>query len=291
MATVTSSLVIGSVGRSTLKPSTWDDMVDTWEHIGFWANSLIFILVGIIAPQIIINLGMTELKILGILTITALLARALIIYGLLPMLSIRNLITKVNTAFKTVMFWGGLRGAVSLALALAVMENPSISHEVREFIGILVTGFVLITPLVNATTIGFVVRFFRLDKLSLTDRIIRDRATALSLTDVIKKIETATTELQVDPKISEALIESYKERANKMGKSVEQIKEITEDEWLVIGLLDVTIQERNNYLKLFGDRLVDSNIIRQLLLRNDNLLDGIRTKGVKGYTHAGNHNL
>ena len=291
MATVTSALVIGSVGRSTLKPSTWDDMVDTWEHIGFWANSLIFILVGIIAPQIIINLGMTELKILGILTITALLARALIIYGLLPMLSIRNLITKVNTAFKTVMFWGGLRGAVSLALALAVMENPSISHEVREFIGILVTGFVLITLLVNATTIGFVVRFFRLDKLSLTDRIIRDRATALSLTDVIKKIETATTELQVDPKISEALIESYKERANKMGKSVEQIKEITEDEWLVIGLLDVTIQERNNYLKLFGDRLVDSNIIRQLLLRNDNLLDGIRTKGVKGYTNAWNHNL
>lgn len=47
MATLTSALVIGSVGRSTLKPSTWNDLVETWEHIGFWANSLIFILVGI----------------------------------------------------------------------------------------------------------------------------------------------------------------------------------------------------------------------------------------------------
>ena len=291
MATVTSALVIGSVGRSTFKPSTWDDMVDTWERIGFWANSLIFILVGIIAPQIILSLGMAELRILGILTITAFLARALIIYGLLPMLSIRNLITKVNTAYKTVMFWGGLRGAVSLALALAVMENPSISHEVQEFIGVLVTGFVLITLLVNATTIGFVVRFFRLDELSLTDRIIRDRATALSLTDVFEKINNATAELQVDSKISETLIESYQTRANEKKMSVEQIKEITEDEWLVIGLLDVTIQERKNYLKLFGDRLVDSNIIRHLLSRNDNLLDAVRSKGATGYLKAWQKNL
>lgn len=291
MATVTSALVIGSVGRSTFRPSTWDDMVDTWERIGFWANSLIFILVGIVAPQIIFNIGMAELRILGILTITAFLARALIIYGLLPLLSIRNLITKVNTAFKTVMFWGGLRGAVSLALALAVMENPSISHEVREFIGILVTGFVLITLLVNATTIGYVVRFFRLDELSLTDRIIRDRATAFSLTDVFEKIKTATAELQVDTEISEALIENYEERAKEMKKSVDQITEITEDEWLVIGLLDVTIQERKNYLKLFGDRLVDSNIIRHLLSRNDNLLDAIRSEGAKGYKNAWQRNL
>ena len=291
MATVTSALVIGSVGRSTLKPSSWDDLVETWEHIGFWANSLIFILVGIIAPQIIFNLGLTELKILGLLTLMAILARALIIYGLLPMLSIRKLIHKVNTAFKTVMFWGGLRGAVSLALALAVMENPSISHEIQEFIGILVTGFVLITLLVNATTIGFVVRHFGLDELSLSDRIIRDRATALSLTNVVEKIETASTELQVDPNISDSLIESYKERANELETSVDQIKEITEDEWLTIGLLDVTFQERKNYLNLFGDRLVDSNIIRHLLSRNDNLLDGIRSKGAKGYTKAWNRNL
>ena len=291
MATLTSALVIGSVGRSTLKPSTWNDLVETWEHIGFWANSLIFILVGIIAPQIIFNLGMTELKILVILTIAALLSRAFIIYGLLPVLSIGNMITKVSTAFKTVMFWGGLRGAVSLALALAVMENSSISHEVRQFIGILVTGFVFITLMINATTIGWVVRFFRLDRLSLTDRIIRDRATALSLSEVFEKIEAATTELQADPKISDALIRSYKERVNEMKTSVEQITEITEEEWLVIGLLDISIQERENYLKLFGDRLIDSNIIRQLLSRNDNLLDGIRSNGVIGYTNTWQENL
>jgi len=189
------------------------------------------------------------------------------------------------------MFWGGLRGAVSLALALAVMEHSSISHEVRQFIGILVTGFVFITLMINATTIGWVVRFFRLNELSLTDRIIRDRATAHSLRKVFEKIETATTELKVDPKISDTLIESYKERVNEMKTSVEKISEISEEEWLVIGLLDISIQERNNYLKLFGDRLVDSNIIRQLLSSNDNLLDGIRTNGVTGYTDTWKESL
>lgn len=291
MATVTAALVTGTMGRSTLKPSTWNELVETWEHVGFWANSLIFILVGVITPQIILNIGKAELKILVILTIAAFFSRALIIYGLLPVLSIKNMLTRVDTAFKTVMFWGGLRGAVSLALALAVMENPSISHEVRQFIGILVTGFVLFTLLVNATTIGLVVRFFRLDKLSITDQIIRDRATALSLIEVSGKIETVTTEMQVDPKISEALIDNYKERVHEMKTSVEQITEITEEEWLVIGLLDISIQERENYLKLFDDRLVDSNIIRQLLSKNDNLLDGIRSNGVKGYTNTWQENL
>jgi len=136
-----------------------------------------------------------------------------------------------------------------------------------------------------------VVRFFRLDELSPTDQIIRDRATTHSMKEVFAKLETASTELQVDTKISDALIESYKERVNEMETTAGQIKEITEEEWLAIGLHDMSIQERENYLKLFGDRLVDPNIIRQLLSRNDNLLDGIRSNGVIGYTSKWQENL
>ena len=77
------------------------------------------------------------------------------------------------------MFWGGLRGA--LALALIIIETPGYSDAVREFVGVLMTGFVPFTLFVNASTIGVVIRFFWLDRLSATDTALRDRALTLVL--------------------------------------------------------------------------------------------------------------
>ena len=47
--------------------------------------------------------------------------------------------TVEKDGYQAVMFWGGLRGAVSLALALLVIENQAFDKEVRDFVGVLVT--------------------------------------------------------------------------------------------------------------------------------------------------------
>ena len=70
----------------------------------------------------------------------------------------------VSNAFRTIMFWGGLRGAVSLALALVIMETAGVDNEIKQFIVVLVTCFVLFTLFVNATTIRFIMAMFGLDK-------------------------------------------------------------------------------------------------------------------------------
>ena len=43
MAVVTSALVIGSHGRTSVSGHGWELLEETWETLGFWANSLIFI--------------------------------------------------------------------------------------------------------------------------------------------------------------------------------------------------------------------------------------------------------
>ena len=48
---------------------------------------------------------------------------------------------------KTVIIWGGLRGSVTLALALAVTENAFVEPQVQRFIAIQATGFALFTLL------------------------------------------------------------------------------------------------------------------------------------------------
>lgn len=113
MAVVTAALVVGSYGRTMFSPETWHPLIETWEQLGFWANSLIFMLVGLAVPGILRDFTIGDLGLLSVVLLTAFVARAVILYGVLPAFGKTGLAHKVSTAYTTVMFWGGLRGAVS----------------------------------------------------------------------------------------------------------------------------------------------------------------------------------
>ena len=161
MAVVTAGLVLGSYSRTRISPESWTHLQVIWEQLGFWANSLIFFLVGLLVPHLLFNVTGREFGWLCVLIVTAFGARAVILYGLLPLLGRFRLAEKVSTEFELVMLWGRLRGAVSLALALVVLEHPQLSEEIKSFVVVLVTGFVLFTLFVNAPTMGILMHLPR----------------------------------------------------------------------------------------------------------------------------------
>ena len=109
MAVVTAALVVGSSGRTVISPRSWQAVRTTWEQMGFWANSLIFVFVGLIVPKILSETGLDELALLAGMILAAFFARALILFGVLPAFSIASIAERVSAGYKTVMFWGGLR--------------------------------------------------------------------------------------------------------------------------------------------------------------------------------------
>ncbi len=291
MAVVTAGLVVGSLGPSVMSPPTWHSLQETWDHLGFWANAVIFILVGIAVPKILMSMTGTEVGLLGIMILSAFVARGVILYGILPGFTFGNWVAKVSMAYKTVMFWGGLRGAVSLALALAVMENPAFSEDTRHFVGVMVTGLVLFTLFVNATTIGAVMRFFGLDRLSLADQAVRQAAIKVSLNDISKYLEHCAEELEVSPELTREMLDRYHHRIDALNSQQEQTRQIPRADWLRIGLTTLTHEERAGYLQHFGDGFVDSKIARVLLAQTEDLIDGIRLDAVQGYEAAWNKHL
>ena len=184
MAVVTAALVMGSYGRTAVSGPGWHLLQETWENLGFWANSLIFVLVGMAVPEIlsVFNGGMWLT--LVVLLAAAFVARGVLTHAVLPMLSRAHMAANVSLGFRTVMWWGGLRGAVSLALALAVFENDAFPADVRNFVAALVCAFVLFTLFVNATTVGTVMKAFGLDQLPPADLAIRNRTIARALDDI-----------------------------------------------------------------------------------------------------------
>jgi CPA1 family monovalent cation:H+ antiporter len=158
VAVVAAGLTIGVAGPPRATPEAWRHLRDVWEQLDYWASSLVFVLAAILVPKLLVGLGLDDVVLLGVLVVAALLARAAILFCLLPALALVKLSPPVDSAYRVVMLWGGLRGAMTLALALSVVENDAIPTDIQRFVAILATGFVLFTLLVQGTTLRALMR-------------------------------------------------------------------------------------------------------------------------------------
>ena len=282
MAVVTAALVLGSRGRSVIPQSAWHGLEEVWEQIGFIANSVIFILVGLKVPSILAGMQTQQFVWLAILLATGFTARFAIVFGLVPAMSKLGWSATVSTGYRAVMFWGGLRGAVSLALALAVMENDNFAPQIQEFIGVMVTGFVLFTLVVNATTVHLVMRVFGLGKLSQVDAVVRDRAFSIAMASVGERVRSAARAKHLSEEQTDLVVEPYSRLAQtRAGKS--DSSKITDDDWVLIGLRMISMNENKAYHKMFDQGEIAPDIARILLLQGADVSDSLKQGGVDSY--------
>src|SRR3546814_10499619 len=102
-----------------MSPATFEQLSASWSQFGFWANSLIFVFAAMLIPRMIADITWMQVMLILLVFAVTLVARGVMVFGVLPLLGLTRFGTKVSRAYKVVMWWGGLRGAVSLALALA----------------------------------------------------------------------------------------------------------------------------------------------------------------------------
>lgn len=283
VAVVTLALVLSYEGRTRMSAQTWTSLVDVWQQLGFWASSLIFVLATMRVPEMLADMTLTDLALLGVLVVAALVARAMVLFGLLPAMTLLGLAQYVSRPLRIVVLWGGLRGAVSLALALAVLEAPGVPEDARQFVAVLTTAFVLFTLFVNAPLLGPLIRWLGLDRLSPADAALRGRAIAAALATVRGRIDEAAVDYGIDPARAASVADRYTERlaAAEAEASLEHVA--STEERLRAALLIVTERENDLYLTQFRDGIVSGRMARRLMGEAARLEDGLKTTGVAGY--------
>src|SRR5690606_8725274 len=102
IAVVTAGLVVSALGRYRLDPDNRQFMEDVWAQLGFWASSLVFVLASILVPRLMFGVGLFDFLLIGVVALGALLARAIVVFGLLPLLSAARLTERVNHRYKFV---------------------------------------------------------------------------------------------------------------------------------------------------------------------------------------------
>jgi CPA1 family monovalent cation:H+ antiporter len=115
LASLTAGLILGNVGHLAIDPRGRAAVEEFWEYAAFVANSLIFLLIGMrLANQ---DYGFVLLPALIAIGVV-ILGRAIAVYPL-SLLFARSTL-RIKPQHQHILFWGGLRGALALALALGL---------------------------------------------------------------------------------------------------------------------------------------------------------------------------
>jgi CPA1 family monovalent cation:H+ antiporter len=156
LAVVLAALVLGSYGRRIgMSERTSEDVDNFWSVLAFIANALLFLLVGaeLNPARFFSTTSALPLLITAGLAVVAVLLSRLIVVLMLPSVT-QPLIAQTRWSFvppswRVVIFWSGLRGALSLALVLALpLDVPSHDALIAStyavvFFTLLVQGFSL----------------------------------------------------------------------------------------------------------------------------------------------------
>lgn len=158
-------LIIGGVGRARISPQVEHFMHEFWELAGFIANCLIFLIVGIVVAERSV-FGLQDFILLGIFYIGIHIVRAIVIFIFYPLMNRSGYGLPKKDAI--IVWYGALRGAIGLALALIVagVDDQFISAEIKNQFLFFTAGIVTLTLLINASTIKYLVSYLGLTKVS-----------------------------------------------------------------------------------------------------------------------------
>ena len=285
VAVLGSGLTVSALGRSRIAPYNWSFLTDLWDQIAFWARSLVFILASILVPRLLGDVGLHDLTLVAVLVSAAFAARILVLFVLVPPLEFLKLTEPISSAYKLAITWGGLRGALTLVLALAATENAALSPEVKRFVAVLATGLVLFTLFVNGTTLRLVIGLLGLDRLSPRNEVLRDQVLALSYAEVCDSVREMARDHTIAESAVAEVVQPYQawiEAAN----SRDADERVAERDRLAIALVALANQERVLVLETRTDRIASPGTVQVLLRNGEALVEGARAEGRVGYRRA-----
>jgi CPA1 family monovalent cation:H+ antiporter len=146
LAGLTAGMLVGNVGwMGSITDTSRPNILSFWEYAAFLANSVIFILIGA---------AMAGMPILPVIEAAAaaiplcMLGRAATVYPVAALFGRTPL--RLSGAWQHVLWWGGLRGALALALALALPANVAERDQIVAVVFAIVAFSVFVQGLTMA---------------------------------------------------------------------------------------------------------------------------------------------
>ena len=189
------------------------------------------------------------------------------------------MVEEIDRKFQTVIFWGGLRGALAIAIALSIPDEL----EERSIILVMTLGVVLFTLLVNGLTINPLMNILGLNDYSIAEKFERLQALLHSKQHAWKEMRKFAAEGAISQKTLDLAEERYLDSTSEIQKELDDFRSSEENIGAEGERSMVTrhtlMLERIHYHKLFKEGLLNEDNLKDLLRIIDNELDRIKEGG------------
>jgi CPA1 family monovalent cation:H+ antiporter len=156
LAVLVAGLLIGNLGQFGSITEVGREAVGAfWEFAAFVANSIVFLLIGIREHAFGQDI-LRHANLIGIAIIASLVGRAIAVYGISGFFAKSK--HRVETRHQHVLVWGGLRGALSLALAIGLPPD----FPLRDQIAAVAFGVVAFSVVVQGMTMPALMKWLKI---------------------------------------------------------------------------------------------------------------------------------
>ena len=282
VSVVMAALTVAAYGPTHLHPRQWTALRQLWAQLEFWANCLIFVLASMLAANVLLQI--TWLYVLARRRRGGRRLRWRARWSCSACCRCWRRSTSCSrstTRYKAILVWGGLRGAVTIVLAMVAAGDDSAcprtsASSSRSRPRCSCCSRCSSTPRRSAS----IMHVLGLDKLSRLELALRDRVLALSRVNVDRHLQQIMRQhnarvegIDVDPaSAGDAEIES-----------VPAELALDLDERVKVGLVTLCTREKELYLEQFEQQILSRRMVAVLAARADRLIDTVRDHGVAGY--------
>jgi CPA1 family monovalent cation:H+ antiporter len=217
IAVVAAGLVVGSYGmRTGMSPTTRLAVSSFWEYAAFAVNSIVFLLVGI---EVTSHDLWKEIGPIAGAAAAMLVGRAAAIYVLSPV--VNRLRGDVPLPWQHVLFWGGLRGALPMALVLGLEQR----FPQRNLLVVLTFGVVLFSLLAQGLSIERLLK--RLNLIEVHPREVqygRLASAVVSSRAALEELERLSARGILPSPACEPVAQEYRERIAALEGQIEALR-------------------------------------------------------------------
>jgi monovalent cation:H+ antiporter, CPA1 family len=269
IATAVASLLMGNYGRYKLPQHAHEFVEKYWSQFAFLANSLIFIMIGMLAvdlpaaaQELIIPIVLTILIVAG--------ARALSVY---PIVSLFNVFARkekqVPTTWQHVLAWGSLRGALAVTMVLLIPDTLTfpgwtLGYTPKELILTLTVSCVFATLFIKATTIGGLMRHLKLSTFTRLEEINYREMLIYIYDATMKRLKESFEKGYLEKSIYERVAE---EQQTRIRATLDELRTESHDPKIlekVIRLYAIGI-ERKHIKALYAHNEVTETVIKRVM--------------------------
>lgn len=295
IATTIAAMVMGNYGRYKLSSETRHMMGEYWEFFAFIANSLVFLLVGVMIVGLNIHFAELWLPILVSIFVVAI-ARAISVYAVIFPLNKTHKEFQIPLAWQHLLSWGSLRGGLAIIMALFIpadfmMPGWTLETSVRDFVLALTVGCIIFTTFVKATTIPMMLRKLQITAPSGIEKLDFSQGRILFLVKLLTKIDSTAARGYIDEVQKAKISEKYQKELDLAHKEFfAKIKDPKELENILERMLAThAIEIEKSILQdIFNHHEIPEWILRRMMTKLESQLERVeegKTQIKDAYEH------